>query len=591
MHSELVNYAHSGKWEYLWQDKKAPMPDKTAHWHIAPGVHHLPGGKADQALWLRMKIPQVLTRHHLFLHGIDEHAIVYIHEKEVYRFGYRENGHSYFAGFAWIMIPLEPEHSDQMVMFKLTSNSRVLGISGHIFIAYPGLILEQMILRDGIATIIAFVHILIACLLVLFIWQTPQFLMFLYLALFALSSGIHILCRTEIKQLFLHMPWIWAYLEFASALMAAWFALAFVGVLFEHTRSLRWLTWAFGLNAAHFGVTFVLAFSQQFSLSTVFAGLELVGALNLILILYLILGSALRKDQAAMHILPGFMICFLLIGFEIYASYQLISANLTLFHWGILAFTVSLLLSLQQQLILLYRLQEQTQARLDFQNSFLAMMSHELRTPLNSILGFSKILLKNQDQKFSSSEIEKLNTIQRNSKHLLSLINNILDVSKLQAAQMDVQMERFLVNPLLQEIHQIALPLAENRHNQWQIIQDINPEFTLESDPDRLRQILLNLIANACKFTENGSVVLKVSCTVNEIVFDVEDTGIGIKEEDQSKIFEAFTQIETKFDRRFEGTGLGLTICQQFAHLLNGSIHCQSQSGKGSTFTLRLPLN
>ncbi|MDD4019596.1 MAG: ATP-binding protein [Kiritimatiellae bacterium] len=222
-------------------------------------------------------------------------------------------------------------------------------------------------------------------------------------------------------------------------------------------------------------------------------------------------------------------------------------------------------------------------------SAFLATMSHELRTPLNSIIGFSGILIQELPGPLNAEQRKQLEMVRESSRHLLALINDVLDISKIEAGQMVVHPEPFDLRDSLMKVLGIVKPLAEKKRLSLQA-NLAAATGTLFSDPRRIGQILLNLLNNAIKFTEEGTVTLGVEKDEATVRFSVEDTGIGITPEDLCKLFEPFQQVDSGLTRRHEGTGLGLAICRRLAGLLDGKIEVTSVLGKGSVFTLILPL-
>ncbi len=221
-------------------------------------------------------------------------------------------------------------------------------------------------------------------------------------------------------------------------------------------------------------------------------------------------------------------------------------------------------------------------------SQFLANMSHELRTPLNAIIGYSEMLQENALDMDQTEAIADLQKIRSAGQHLLTLINDILDLSKIEAGKMELLLEEFAVMPLVQEAASTVRPLVDKNQNTLEVCCD--PALgTMVADPTKVRQNLLNLLSNAAKFTEQGTITLTVEQAAGWIVFTVADTGIGINPEDFSRLFEAFTQADASTTRKYGGTGLGLAIAQRFCRMMGGEITVVSEVGKGSTFRMRLP--
>lgn len=222
-------------------------------------------------------------------------------------------------------------------------------------------------------------------------------------------------------------------------------------------------------------------------------------------------------------------------------------------------------------------------------SEFLSNMSHELRTPLTGILGFSSILLEQIFGPLNAKQQQYVEGIHTSGKHLLELINDLLDLTKIEAGKEDLILERLLV----EEVGQACLSLFRERCFQrgLQLSLEIAPDVsTCIADRRRLKQILVNLLSNAVKFTDTGSVTLRVKQTEQTIEFSVIDTGIGIATADQSSIFQPFQQLDSSLSRKYEGTGLGLALSRKLARLHGGDITLQSELGRGSCFTLHLPL-
>lgn len=221
-------------------------------------------------------------------------------------------------------------------------------------------------------------------------------------------------------------------------------------------------------------------------------------------------------------------------------------------------------------------------------SSFLANMSHELRTPLNAIIGYSELLREEAEDAGQEECIPDLQKIETAGKHLLGLINDILDLSKIEAGRMSLSPERFEITRLVNDVADTIKPLIDKNSNTLEIqcAEDIG---LMHNDGTRIRQVLFNLLSNAAKFTEQGIIRLvvdKESIGGNAgIRFEVKDNGIGMTAEQVEKVFEPFTQADASTSRKYGGTGLGLTICQKFCQMMGGDIVAESISGEGSTFT------
>jgi signal transduction histidine kinase/CheY-like chemotaxis protein len=225
-------------------------------------------------------------------------------------------------------------------------------------------------------------------------------------------------------------------------------------------------------------------------------------------------------------------------------------------------------------------------------SQFLANMSHELRTPLNAVIGVTEMLLEDARDLHRDDELEPLERVLRAARHLLELINDILDLSKIEAGRMDIHIEPFPIRPLVEEVVTTIAPLASKNDNKL-VIRCPDDIGSMAADQTRIRQALLNLMSNANKFTEHGTVTVEVNRArnngVEEITMAVTDTGIGLSPEQMSRLFQEFVQADASTTRKYGGTGLGLAISRRFCQMMGGDITVASEMGKGSTFTICLP--
>ncbi|MDD5065988.1 MAG: ATP-binding protein [bacterium] len=238
----------------------------------------------------------------------------------------------------------------------------------------------------------------------------------------------------------------------------------------------------------------------------------------------------------------------------------------------------------------LARLYQETQKANKAKSIFLANISHEFRTPLTAILGFSELLMDQKVGILNQTQKEFLSDIWNSGKHLLNLINDILDMSKIEAEKIELNMEKICLQDIINTAKTFVLPMVKDKKLN---LKDHIPDkkIYIRVDELRMKQILYNLYSNAFKFTpDNGVIITDVKLTEESVLIAIQDSGIGIKPEDQALLFEEFVQIQNPYSKKYQGTGLGLTLVKKFLQMMNGNISAYSQGeGKGTTFTITMP--
>lgn len=310
---------------------------------------------------------------------------------------------------------------------------------------------------------------------------------------------------------------------------------------------------------------------------------------------YLMLeGHAMQKNWKKLFYLMivfliGYVVFFVLalIGRELFWTFLVLLTFLcAVFIYMILRFGSRAMLEFMES-------KEEAEKANQFKSEFLANMSHELRTPLNAIIGYSEMLEEDARDDGAEEFADDAHKINTAGKHLLEMINDILDLSKIETGRMDVYFEHFSLDDMIRDVTETIQPLVDKNNNKLIVKKEENLG-EMKSDLTKIRQSLFNLLSNACKFTKDGTITLSIKKKYIEdqphIQFDVKDTGIGMNDDQQLKLFQSFTQADSSISRKYGGTGLGLSISKHFSSMLGGSIEVTSEIGKGSTFSLILPI-
>ncbi len=547
------------------------------------------GQKPKQWLWLELTLPTLENQDYLYMRGIDEEFVVYLGTEPLYRFGAFDMQSRWYQGFPWHMIPLSPQYSHEKVYFLVHSKYRHIGIFGTPRLGSKASHLYHMLYMDLDRIVVGGLLIFTGIMVFLLFLRQP-IIGYEWLCLFAISIGIYLVVRTEIKQLFWYAPVLTKWIEVLSLYVAAPAVTFFLSQIFgdEKTRAWQWLI-QFQMGVCLLNV--LLAALQWISIQQTTGPFLALTLLNMVVGLVIILRRFRRYGRSGWFAMAGILCLCAFTSYDIMASLKWVPWVRPVTHWGVLAVLISLVFFVKQQVDQLYNDKRLAEESDRMKTSFLANFSHEIRTPLNAIIGFSD-LLKKEPQLDKVKEYSAI--ISDSGKSLLSMINDILDLGKIESNRLELAMATFRVSRLGEQIHQLFSLEAQKKKLVWEVqIAENMPEL-LRLDGGKLRQILTNLVGNAFKFTESGSVILTLNYTERgsggALEVQVQDSGIGITSEQLEHVFQPFYQVEHALHRRFSGTGLGLTIYQRFIQLMGGDIQVKSQPGAGTSFSFWLPV-
>jgi len=281
------------------------------------------------------------------------------------------------------------------------------------------------------------------------------------------------------------------------------------------------------------------------------------------------------------------------LNFKELPVYMLVNNNFFLVGAALVIATAGYIIEQQRRIsflksLMLDKLRRQAEEANVAKSRFFAGMSHELRTPLNAIIGYSEMLLEDERASADQPWSRDLTSIETAGRHLLRLINNVLDLAKIESGKIELVPEKIRIRDMVDRIEATVLPLAAKNRNRLVIDITHAPESIFQ-DAMRLEQVLINLLSNACKFTDQGDITLAINTWDNSIVFSVQDTGIGLSDDQAQNLFNEFAQADASISRDYGGTGLGLSISRQLVELMGGTISVSSELGVGSNFVVTLP--
>ena len=545
------------------------------------------------------KLPEGITdKDYLLMRGSRQDFCVWIGGE--IREKYSDSSERMFgktSASVFVIIPLSDEDRGKEIKITYTSNyDSYRGILNDIGIGSETGIYTKIISDSGLYTIIAFIILFAGILFVLvgtiFKIGFQQTTGFGYLGIFAAMVSVWVLSESQMRQFYVRNTIGADFTGYLVMLIFPVFLMLYFNIM-QNKRHEKLYYKAIGFNILYFVVRVILQIFGILDVMEVLVATLLVHFLAGYVIFRTLLEDRKKgyKEEVRELILGIMVMAGSAMAEIVYYCYTKSGDMGKFVSVGLLIFlTIMGYLSIKLMAMQRKEQHEAIQAN-QAKTEFLANMSHEIRTPMNAVMGMSELIL--QEEELSDSVKEGIKNIQSASNTLLSIINDILDVSKIESGKMELVNINYQISSTIYDIqNMISFRIGEKP---LELILDIAPDLPdeLYGDEIRLRQILINLLGNAVKFTQKGKIILRIRWEKEDstawIKIEVEDTGIGIRQEDIDKMFESFQRVDVSRNRAIEGTGLGLSICKSLCTLMGGNISVKSEYGKGSVFTVLIP--
>lgn len=590
-----------------WQMRFGATPGETlqAAWNATWTSHRhegapLPRPEGRQVLWMRTKLPQLtLQQPMLTIVSVEQGLEAFLDDTPIYSYGV-EHGQAAFAGYRWHAIPLPANAGGRWLTFRIVSNHRLIGINGAIQIRTSAQVTHRVVRNSAGFVVVGSISAFLGLLGLAAFATRGRHAAHFFFGMNALAIGLYLLFRSEARVLLFPFPELATFIEFSLYFLASTAIPGYVASLFSlrrtHPLSLVWMALlAYSLGAiglAAGGIVPLMATLLPFQI------MMLSGAFFTVL---MIAFKAIRRDTEAMFLALG--VCCLLTAASLDVLVAMghilpsLKGRLAFVQWGTLAQVIAFASVLVRRFLVLHaevlesrQLLREKNERLEqldkLKDQFLANTSHELRTPLNGIIGIAESLLNAGGM--SDCIRSNLKLIVKSGRRLSSLINDILDFSKLKERTIELQLQA--LRPIDEVATVVASAAALVDRKKVEVRNEVPADLpAIEADENRFQQILYNLVGNAIKFTDRGSVTVSAAVEERVVTFHVSDTGIGIPEERRDEIFLPFEQGDASASRRFGGTGLGLTITRQLVELHGGRIWFETEVGRGTTFHFTIP--
>ncbi len=601
-------------WQYHWGDiplDEGNIPGLTEEeisrldWRPFRFPKRLENHQGEKIVWLRVSLPDGQWQSpHLYLRAIPQIVNAYLERQPIYRqLSLNSASEANYTDYQWPIIPLESDFPGKTLLFRVYADNSIVyvGLFDRVVIGSQTALIQRFF-RQAIDAILAILFTLLGLIAIFLSFKRQERKAYIYFGLLAILISLYTLTRSAAIAFFFNNLWNLRYIEFTVFyLMPVSNALFFEELFGAGYRSIIRRIWQINLAyaiAALFLITIravswhYTVYSAQFILLLTAAAILLTG-----------IKIAQKGNNDAKLFVSGFIILALSAVNDVlvyrlennYFWYQ------KLYPWGMFAFILILGFILERRFDTARRLLQIYASELEAKNAalqkldqlkdeFLANTSHELKTPLNGIVGIAESLIDGATGQLSKSTVFNLSLIVNSGRRLTQLVNDLLDFSQLRHKTIELRIKPVGLREVTEVVLMLSRPLVGNKS--LQLINKIDPDIPpVDADENRLQQILYNLVGNAIKFTESGTVEVSAVVISDEIEITVADTGIGIPAEKLDRIFESFEQADGSIAREYGGTGLGLALTKQLVQLHGGTIFAEATLGMGSHLTFTLPLS
>jgi len=608
-------------WQYRWGDSPLEAngqrawlldPADDPAWQAITTIDKLPDRQDNRILWLRLPLPhEDWPDASIYMDSVDQGVEVYLDQTRIYYSGHVDRLPGEQAiGTTFHLIPLPRHFQGKMLVLRVYSEYNSIGPRGGVFIGSRADHLLKIVYADIERFILACLFLLIGSIALAFFLRRWEQTAFLGLAIFAGGAGVFTIFRTRFIELFTTN----IYLQEYSKLMAVFLLPVGLAIFFEQIISAgRWsiVRRVWQLHLAYAVMAISLSWFGLIPLLRTVLPFEIGVVVSLIIIVATCLSFAWQGQIEARWFTAGFSLVLIFGIVEALDDLGLIVLYRRGLHWGILGFILTLAFILVRRFAETHRQLQQYSHQLEAQSAelqakndalaeidrlkdeFLANTSHELRTPLNGIIGLAESLLEGVTGPLSVATCHNLSMIALSGRRLSSLVNDVLDFSKLKHHEIELIRRPTHLHAVAEVVLTLSRPLIGQKS--LQLLNQISPDLpTVWGDENRLQQVLHNLVGNALKFTDAGLVTVSAQVLTQSepcLAVTVSDTGIGIAPHQLARLFNSFEQGDGSIERRYGGTGLGLAISKQLIELHGGQLTVESTVGQGSHFTFTLPLS